>query len=241
MIKLDRDYNSVGVISAGSGIYVFDSSVGTNGAYVLLVPTSDMPAGAGAPDTIDNPLLTVSRNGQVEGKQSVQQKEYTYNWNRDNNRRLKKFSEGQQSFLERDGMEFTGNLFNGTLTFDKDAFADNELMAGKLYITVTEDIGYADDIRDLVVPTAVITSALPKVTITGTNSVTMGITTSSGNDDTVTAVSEKTAVATATYDATTKKLTITGVKAGTAIVKLTCSNTTAGEGSSERTVMVEVL
>lgn len=45
MIRLDRDYASVGIISAGSGIYVFDDTLNK---YVLLIPTSDMPAGAGA-------------------------------------------------------------------------------------------------------------------------------------------------------------------------------------------------
>ena len=235
MIKLDRDYSSVGIISAGSGLYVLDNVLNK---YVLLVPTSDMPAGAGAPDTIDNPLLTVSVNGQVEGKQSVQQKEYTYNWNRDNNRRLAKYAGSMQSFLERDGMEFTGNLFNGTLTYAKDAFADNELMAGKMYVTVNEDTGYADDIRDISAPTAIITSALPAITLTGTNSVVIPLATSEGA--TVTATSESTSVATASMGTgdNANKLTITGVATGNTIVKLVCSAT--NEGSSERTIMVTV-
>jgi hypothetical protein len=236
MIKLDRDYQSTGVISAGSGIYVLDTTLNK---YVLLVPTSDMPAGAGAPDTIDNPLLTVSRNGQVEGKQTVQQKEYTYNWNRDNNRRLAKYAGTQQSFLERDGMEYTGNLFNGTLTYDKDAFADNELMAGKLYITVNEDTGYDDDIRDIIAPTAIITNALPSVTIKGTGTASIVLKTSEGA--TVTPTSESTSVATVAMGTgdNANKLTITGVAVGTTIVKLVCSAT--NEGSSERTIMVKVV
>ena len=236
MIKLDRDYQSTGIISAGSGIYVLDTTLNK---YVLLVPTSDMPAGAGAPDTIDNPLLTVSRNGQVEGKQSVQQKEYTYNWNRDNNRRLAKYAGSQQSFLERDGMEYTGNIFNGTLTFDKDAFADNELMAGKLYVTVNEDNGYVDDIRDLIAPTAIITNALPSITIAGTGTASIVLKTSEGAS--VVATSEATTVATASMGSgdDANKLTITGVATGTTIVKLVCSAT--NEASSERTIMVKVV
>lgn len=231
MIKLDRDYASVGIISAGSGIYVYDDTLSK---FVLLIPTSDMPAGAGAPDTIDNPILTVSRNGQVEGKQTVQQKEYTYNWNRDNNRRLQKYVGKQVKFLERDGMEYTGNIFIGTLAFDKDAFADNEIMNGKLYITVNDDLGYVDDIRDLYAQTAIITSALPAIDLVGTASATLDITTSTGA--TVTATSEATGVATATYS--NGKLTVTGVAEGSTIIKLVCSAT--GEGSSERTIMVNV-
>lgn len=236
MIKLDREYPSVGILSVGAGIYVFDDTLSK---YILLVPTSDMPAGPGAPDGISNPILTVSRNGQVEGKQEVSQKEYTYNYNRDNNRRLQKYVGKQCKFLERDGMEFTGNLFTGTLTFDKDAYADNEIMNGKIYITVNEDMGYADDIRDLIAKTAVITSALPALTISGTNTITMTIETTAGA--TVAVESESTSVATATMGtgADANKLTVTGVATGYTIIKLTA--TAENEGSSERTFMVDVV
>ena len=232
MIKLDREYASVGIISAGSGIYVYDDTLAK---YILLIPTSDMPAGAGAPDTIDNPILTVSRNGPVEGKQSVDQQEYTFNWNRDNVRRLNKYTGKRLKFLERDGMEFTGNIFIGTLAFDKDAFSDNEIMNGKLYITVNEDLGFVDDIRDLYAPTAIITSPLPALTIVGTASATVKIETSTGAS--VTATSESTSVATVSYSSGT--LTVTGVATGNTIVKLVCSAT--GEAPSERTIMVSVV
>ena len=236
MIRLDRDYASVGIISAGSGLYVWEDTLSK---FILLVPTSDMPAGAGAPDTIENPILTVSKNGQVEGKQTIEQKEYTYNWNRDNNRRLEKYVGKQVEFLERDGMEFTGNRFIGTIAFDKDAFADNELMNGKLYVTVNEDLGYVDDIRDLIAQTAIITSPLPTINITGTNSVTIAL--KSSANATITATSETSSVATASMGtgADANKLTVTGVANGYAIVKLTASAT--GEASSERTFMVNVL
>ena len=232
MIKLERDYNSVGVISAGAGIYVFDDTLSK---FVLLVPTSDMPAGAGAPDTIDNPLLTVSRNGQVEGKQTFAQKEFTINWNRDNIRRLNKYVGRQLKFLERDGMEFTGSMYNGTLSFDKDAFSDNAIMQGKIYITVTEDLGFVDDMRDLYAHTAIITSPLPEIKIEGTNSVKLQIETSVGAI--VTAKSESDTVATATLS--DGELTITGVAEGNTIIALTCSAT--GEATSERTIMVSVV
>ena len=232
MIKLERDYNSVGIISAGAGIYVFDDTLSK---FVLLVPTSDMPAGAGAPDTIDNPLLTVSRNGQVEGKQTFTQKEFTINWNRDNIRRLNKYVGKQLKFLERDGMEFTGSMYNGTLSFDKDAYSDNAIMQGKIYITVTEDLGFVDDIRDLYTLTAIITSPLPAITIEGTNSVKIQVETSVGA--TVTAKSESDTIATASLSE--NELTVTGVAKGNTIIALTCSAT--GEATSERTFMVTVV
>lgn len=232
MIRLDRDYASTGIISAGSGIYVFDDDLSK---YVLLIPTSDMPAGAGAPDTIDNPILTVSRNGQVEGKQTVEQKEYTFNWNRDNIRRLNKYVGKQCKFLERDGMEYTGNIFIGTIAFDKDAFADNEIMNGNLFITVNEDLGFVDDIRDLYALTAVIKTPLPHLQISGTNSVVEVVEATAGA--TITATSETPSVATVTF--ADGKATVTGVATGSAIIKFTCSAT--GEATSERTQMVTVI
>ena len=108
-----------------------------------------MPAGPGAPDTIDNPVLTTNYIGQIEGKQTLEQKEYTINWQRDNIRRLNKFAGKTCTFMEIDGNEFTGRKFNGTLSFDKDAFSDNEAMEGKVWITVTDDLGFVDDVRDL--------------------------------------------------------------------------------------------
>lgn len=232
MIKLDRDYNSTGVISAGAGLYVYDDTLKK---FILLIPTSDMPAGAGAPDTIENPLLTVSRNGQVEGKQTVDQKEFTFNWNRDNIRRLNKYAGRQLQFLERDGMEYTGNMYNGTLSFDKDAYSDNAIMQGKMWITVNDDLGFVDDIRDLYALTAVITSPLPAITISGTNSVKMTLSTSP--NATISAKSEADSVCTAQI--TGNELTVTGVADGNTIVELTCS--AEGEAPSVRTFMVQVV
>ena len=232
MIKLERDYDSKGVISAGAGIYVYDDTISK---FVLLIPTTDMPAGAGAPETIDNPILTTSYIGQVEGKQTIEQKEYTINWNRDNIRRLSKFAGKQCMFLERDGMEFTGNKFNGTLSFDKDAFADNSIMQGKVWITVNENLGFVDDIRDIYALTAIITSPLPEITVAEGESAKITLATSVGAQ--VTAKSEAESVATG--NVADNILTIAGVAEGYTIIDLTCSAT--GEGSSERTVMVNVV
>lgn len=233
-IKLDRVYNSEGIISAGAGIYVYETENNLN-KFVLLVPTTDMPAGPGAPETIDNPILTTEVIPQVQGKQTIEQKEYTINWNRDNIRRLEKYANKQCTFLERDGMEYTGRKFVGTLAYDKDAFSDNAIMPGKVWITVNEDLGIVDDIRDLYALTAVITSPLPETTVTVQGTAELAISTSP--DATVTATSETTSVATATY--ASGKLTISGVAAGHAIIKLTCSAT--GEGTSERTLLVNVV
>lgn len=234
MLTLDREYSSVGVHSVGSALYVFDDTLSK---FVLLVPTSDMPAGAGAPDTIENPILTVTRNGQVEGKQTIEQKELTYNYNRDNNRRLDKYVGKQVKLLERDGMEFTGNIYLGTISYSKNAYEDNEIMNGTIYVTVNEDLGYVDDIRDLIALTAVIKTPLPALTVQVGEANAVSIKLETTANATVTATSESTSVATATMSNNT--LSITGVATGFTIIKLTCSAT--NEGTSERTVMVSVI
>lgn len=233
-IKLDRVYNNDGVISAGAGIYVYETENSLN-KFVLLIPTTDMPAGAGAPATVDNPILTTEMIGQVQGKQTLEQKEYTFNWTRDNIRRLEKYAGKQCTFLERDGMEYTGNKFKGTLAYGKDAFSDNAIMQGKMWVTVNEDLGYVDDIRDIYALTAVINSPLPETTVAMGGTAKIELSTSP--NATVTATSESTSVATVAVSSGV--LTITPVAIGTTIVKLTCSAT--NEGTSERTVLVNVV
>lgn len=232
-IKLDRVYKSEGIISAGAGIYVYETENNLN-KFVLLIPTTDMPAGPGAPETIDNPILTTEVIGQVQGKQTVEQKEYTINWSRDNIRRLEKFAGKQCTFLERDGMEYTGRKFTGTLAYSNDAYSDNAIMPGKLWITVNEDLGFVDDIRDIYALTAIITSPLPETTVKVSGTAELAISTSP--NATVTATSEATSIATATIS--NGKLTVSGVAEGTTIIKLSCSAT--GEATSERTLLVNV-
>lgn len=230
MIQLDRNYSSTGIISAGSGIYVKDETLKK---FVLLVPTSDMPGGS-APETIENPLLTVSVNGQVEGKQSMEQKPFTFNWNRDNIRRLQAFAGKEVELLERDGMEYTGHLYNGTIAFDKADISDNAIMNGNMWITVTEDKGLVDDVRDIIAKTAIVASPLSNLVIKGTNNVQMAVEGSA--NATITCKSETTGVATANYSEGI--LTVTGVTAGNTIVEVTASAT--GEASSKRTFLVTV-
>ena len=232
-IQLDRTYTDVGIISAGSGLYVYDDN---DSKYHLLIPVSDMPATKGAPDTVEKTVLTDSSITEVEGLQSNDQKEYTYNYHRDNIRALKKYAGSVHTFIERNGMDFTGEKFTGTLSMGRDAVAVNGILQGKFYITVNSADEYpVDDIRDLIEKTAIILSPLPSVEIAGTGSKVLNLEVSEGA--TVAATSESTSIATATVS--NNKVTITGVAAGNTLVKLTCSAT--GEASSERTVMVTVV
>lgn len=232
-IVLDRTYTDKGIISAGSGLYVYDS---VDSKYHLLIPTTDLPATKGAPDTVEKTVLTDSSVTQVEGLQTNDQKEYTYNYHRDNIRALKKYAGNVHTFIERNGMDFTGEKFTGTLSMGRDAVSVNGILQGKFYITVNSAEEYpVDDIRDLIEKTAIILTPLPQMEITGTGSQVLDIETSP--DATVTATSESTSVATVTVS--NNKITVTGVAAGNTLIKLVCSAT--GEASSERTIMVSVV
>lgn len=232
-IQLDRTYTDVGIISAGSGLYVKDE---TSGKFHLLIPTTDLPATKGAPDTVDKTVLTDSSMTQVEGLQSNDQKEYTYNYHRDNTRQLKKYAGKVCTFIERNGMDYTGEKFTGTLSMGRDAVAVNGVLQGKFWITVNSAEEYPiDDIRDLIEKTAIILTPLPSVEIKGTNHVDLSLEVSDGA--TVTAKAEGTGVC--NVQVTSNKVTITGVAAGNEIVELTCSK--SGEATSHRTIMVTVV
>lgn len=231
-IQLDRTYTDVGIISAGSGLYVYDDN---DNKYHLLIPTTDLPATKGAPDTVEKTVLTDSSVTEVEGLQSNDQKEYTYNYHRDNIRALKKYAGSVHTFIERNGMDFTGEKFTGTLSMGRDAVSVNGILQGKFYITVNSAEEYpVDDIRDLIEKTAIILSPLPSVEIAGTGNKVLNLEVSPSA--TVAATSEATSIATVAV--ANNKVTITGVAAGHTLIKLVCS--ASGEASSERTVMVTV-
>lgn len=232
-IQLDRTYTDVGIISAGSGLYVYDD---VDNKYHLLIPVSDMPQTKGAPDTVEKTVLTDSSVTEVEGLQSNEQKEYTYNYHRDNIRALKKYAGSVHTFIERNGMDFTGEKFTGTISMGRDAVSVNGILQGKIYITVNSAEEYPlDDIRDLIEQTAIIISPLPSVEIEGTGNKVLNLEVSP--EATITATSEAPSIATVAV--ANNKVTITGVAAGHTLIKLVCSAT--GEASSERTVMVTVI
>ena len=233
MIKLDRTYTDQGIISAGSGLYVYDSN---DSKFHLLIPTTDLPATKGAPDTVEKTVLTDSSVTEVEGLQSNDQKEYTYNYHRDNIRALKKYAGKVQTFLERNGMDFTGEKFTGTLSMGRDAVSVNGILQGKFFITVNSSEEYpVDDVRDLIEKTAIIYTPLPSIEIVGTAKQVLDLEVSEGA--TVAAKAEGTGVCTVSAEG--NKLTITGVAAGHDIIELTCS--AEGEATSTRTIMVTVV
>ena len=226
-----RYYTDEGILSKGACLMVQDE---TDSKYFLLIPTTTLPATAGAPATVEKTVLTDNVITQVEGLQTVDQKTYTFNYHRDNIKILKKYAGRKLNFLERNA-DNTGERFSGTLAFGRNDVAVNGIEQGTIYITVNKADTYPiDDVRDIIKPTAVITNLLEDVNITGTGNVVQVVETTEGA--TVTATSASTDIATASY--ADGKLTVTGVAAGNTFVNLVISKT--GEASSERSIAVNV-
>ena len=225
-----RYYTDRGYITKGMSLNVLD----TDGKYKMLIPVSEMPATASAPNTQQKTVLTDAKHTYVQGLQSSEQKTYSFNYHRDNIRVLKEYANKPLTFLERNADD-TGEKFNGTLAFGRNTASVDSLAQGQLFITVTDAEEFPlDDVRDLIKPTAIITSALEDVEITGTGTKTIQIETSPSA--TVTATSSATSIATASIS--NGVLTITGVASGTCFINLEVSAT--GEATSKRSIAVLV-
>ena len=229
---MERYYTDKGFISKGASLMILDD---TDSKYFMLLPTTDMPETKGAPSTQAKTVLTDGSETEVEGLQTNDQKTYTFNNHRDNIKQLKKYVGKSLSFLERNP-DNTGEKYTGTMKFGRSALSVDGIVQGQMFITVNsaEELPI-DDVRDIIKKTAVITTPLPDVTITGTNSIEIAIETS--EKATVTATSASTSIATVNYS--NGKLTITGVAAGYTMINLVTS--ADGEAPSYRSIAVEVV
>ena len=227
---MERYYTDKGFISKGASLMILDD---TDSKYFMLLPTTDMPETKGAPSTQAKTVLTDGSVTEVEGLQTNDQKTYTFNYHRDNIKQLKKYVGKSLSFLERNP-DNTGEKYTGTMKFGRSALSVDGIVQGQMFITVNsaEELPI-DDVRDIIKKTAVITTPLPDVTITGTNSIEIA----TSEKATVTATGASTSIATVNYS--NGKLTITGVAAGYTMINLVTSAT--GEAPSYRSIAVEVV
>ena len=228
---MERVYTDKGFISKHSTLNV----LGNDSKFSLLLPVSEMPETRTAPDQVDKTVLSDGGYTYAEGLQGSDTKQYTFNYHRDNVRALKKVKGKELTFLERNP-DNTGERYKGTLTYSRNSLAVNGIVQGTIYITVSSaDEDAIDDVRDLVKPTAIITTPLNDVVVDKEGTYEVQLETSP--NATVTATSSSSTIATASI--ASNKLTITGVAKGFAMVELTVSAT--GEATSYRTIAVEVV
>lgn len=128
--------------------------------YHILLPLETAPTVSGSVDTFDFDILTCPSKGQVEGKESLDQKDVDFLWHRDNVRRLEELQSKVLDFMVV-YQDFTARTFTGTIKVrPQDAGAD--IMRGTFTITpMSASTTTILDARDLIMDTVVFTNKIP--------------------------------------------------------------------------------
>ena len=231
--NINKSITDRALADIGTALFV----MGSNGKYHFALPVTNMPATGSAPDQQEKTVTTDQKKTYIASRQDNPQKEFTFYAHRDNFRAVKALSNGAHDFLQINP-DFTGYTFSGTVSQYQDEVSVGNNITGKMVITVSQSgLEPIDNVYDLIEDVVVFDSEIPdKIEIVGTTTANISVATIPA-DATITAVSETTGVA--TVSASGGKVTITGVKAGSAIVEITA--TKDGYSSGKRTVFVEVL
>ena len=208
---------------------------GANGKYKFALCVTNMPATGSAPEQQEKTVTTDRKKTYVPARQDNPQKEYGVFAHRDNFRIMKKLAQmGTVDFLQLNP-DFTGNRFSGSVAMYQDEVSVGNNATAKMVVTVSDSDEFPlDNVADLIEDTVVFDGAVPeevRVVGVGTNEFTVSTLPA---DATLAAVSETTGVATVKVSG--KKVTVTGVTAGTAIIELTASK--EGYSDMKRTVLV---
>lgn len=215
----------------GSGIF----SKKSNGKYSLFLPVTGTGENGSAPAQLDKTVIGNAQATSVEGRTENPQKTLPFYAHRDNIAVLESVKGQALEFL-RVLPDFTAMKYSGTVNYRLTNTDVGGLEQGEVTITPTSKDEYVENCYDLLEDTALITNSIPEVvTIQGTGTYEINVSTNP-SDATVSAQSDTTGVATVT--ASDKKVTITGVKAGSAIVSI---KTTASDHQPfTRTILVVV-
>lgn len=206
-----------------------------NGKYSLFIPVTNTGELGSAPEQIEKTVIGNMAKSYIQGRKDSPQQSLTYYVHRDNLRLLKKYKGTTQDFL-RVFPDFSAVKYSGQIDGTFSDTALNSAEQGTISVTITVPEEIVDDCYDLIEDTAIFTNDIPEsIKLEGTTPKIINVTTNP-SDATVTATSETSTVATASYSA--GKVTITGVKNGSTIVSL--KTTKAGFASWERTIHVVV-
>ena len=143
----------------GSALLYKDSTVDLDGLYHLLLPLETAPSVTGSVDTFDFDILTCPSKGQVEGKETLDQKDVDFLWHRDNVRKLESLQGKVIDFLVV-YQDFTARAFTGTIKVrPQDAGAD--IMRGTFTLTpMSAQTTTILDARDLIKDTVWFTNSI---------------------------------------------------------------------------------
>ena len=166
--------------------------------YHLVLPLETVPTPNGSVDTFDFDILTCPSKGQVEGKESLDQKDVDFLWHRDNVARLEGLQGRVLDFMAV-YQDFTARTFTGTIKVrPQDPTAD--IHRGTFTITaMSASTTTILDARDLIQDTVVFTNAIPASATMTSNTYTVEV---------------KTDPATATFEVTSDNTNFSGSVSG---------------------------
>ena len=206
-----------------------------NGKYSILLPVEGTGENGSTPAQLDKTAIGNAQATSVEGITENPQKTIPFYTHRDNINILESIAGENHDFL-RLLPDFTGFKYSGSVSYMANNTDVGSLEQGQLTITPTTKDEYVENCFDLVEDTVVFTSSIDEVvTIVGTGTKVINVTTNP-SDATISATSDTEGTATASVSE--KAVTITGVKAGSAIITITA--TKSGYASFKRTVLVIV-
>ena len=206
-----------------------------NGKYSILIPVEGTGENGSTPAQLDKTAIGNRQATSVEGRTENPQKTMPFYLHRDNIKILESIKGETHEFL-RLLPDFTGFKFSGSINYMANNTDVGGLEQGQMTITPTTSDEYVENCYDLVEDTVIITNSIDEVVeLEGTANKVINIMTNPA-EATVTATVDSEGVATATY--AEGKVTITGVKAGSAVV--TISTSKEGYASFDRSVLVIV-
>ena len=231
--NINKSITDRALADIGTALFV----MGSNGKYHFALPVTNMPATGSAPDQQEKTVTTDQKKTYIVSRQDSPQKEFTFYAHRDNFRAVKELLNGAHDFLQINP-DFTGYTFSGTVSQYQDEVSVGNNITGKMVVTVSQSgLEPIDNVYDMIEDVVVFDNEIPdKIEIVGTSAVDISVATTPV-DATIAVTSETVGVATAA--ASGGKVTITGVKAGSAIVEITASKD--GYSTGKRTVFVEVI
>lgn len=189
----------------------------TNGLYHYFLAVENTGATGSAPEQLDLNVVGSMNKLYVAGKKDNPAKEITFFGTRDNFAELEKMKGKNFDFLQTnpDGCGFS---FSGTVNYWQDDVTSGAIIKGKIYITVTKEHRFINNCYDLLEDLAFIDSEVPtQITVKGTGTQDLNLETYPA-DATITATTDTATVA--TVATTGKKVTVTGVANGNAIITL---------------------
>lgn len=206
-----------------------------NGKYSILIPVTGTGENGSTPAQLDKTAIGNAQATSVEGRTENPQKTIPFFTHRDNINILESYKGKTVDFL-RLLPDFTGFKYSGQISYMANNTDVGNLEQGQITITPTSKDVYVENCYDLVEDTVVFTGAIDEVaTVEGTGTYEITLDTDPA-DASLNASSDAQGVATASIS--DRKLTITGVTAGSAIVTITA--TKSGYNSFKRTILVIV-